>query len=156
MFFLIDGGKAQVNTVKKVLESKKIDTPVVGIAKAKTLGESFRSKEVDKSEERLVIVNRSNPYILSKSPSLLKLCVAMRDEAHRFSRKLHHKKEKSRLVISWVDEIKGLNKKTKDQILQTNQLSLEELKELNVIQFENLFGITRDNAKKIWEYFQNY
>jgi excinuclease ABC subunit C len=154
--FLIDGGKAQVNTVKKVLESKKIDTPVVGIAKAKTLGESFRSKEVDKSEERLVIVNRSNPYILSKSPSLLKLCVAMRDEAHRFSRKLHHKKEKSRLVISWVDEIKGLNKKTKDQILQTNQLSLEELKELNVIQFENLFGITRDNAKKIWEYFQNY
>lgn len=95
--FVIDGGIGQVNAVKKVLEANKIDIPFVGIAKSKTLsGDGFQSKEIEKTEERLVIPGRANPYVLAKSPSLFRLIVQLRDEAHRFSRKLHHKAEDKR------------------------------------------------------------
>lgn len=96
--FVIDGGLGQVNAVKKVLTENKIEIPLVGIAKSKTKSEEgFQSAEIDKTEERLIIPGRANPYILAKSPSLFRLIVQLRDEAHRFSRKLHHKAEDKRL-----------------------------------------------------------
>jgi excinuclease ABC subunit C len=103
--FVVDGGKAQVNTVVKVLQELDIDVPVVGIAKARDLSRgNYKAEEISKSEERLIIPGRSNPYILNKCPSLYRIIVQLRDEAHRFSRKLHHKAEEKRLF-------KGKNKK---------------------------------------------
>jgi len=95
--FVIDGGKAQVSTVLKVLEEFNISLPVVGIAKEKILkGSKFYDKHVEKSDERLIIPGRANPFVLTKCPSLFKILVHMRDEAHRFSRRLHHKHEENR------------------------------------------------------------
>ena len=91
--FIVDGGKGQVSTFRAVLEDQGLNVPVVGIAKSKT------KKEV-RTEERLIIPNRANPYILKKNRSLLKLITLMRDEAHRFSRKLHHKAELKRILPS--------------------------------------------------------
>ena len=85
--FLVDGGKGQVNIFLAVLKEYGYDIPVVGIAKAKK----------DK-EERLIIPNRKDPWPLVKHPALLRIIVNMRDEAHRFSRKLHHKEEIKRLL----------------------------------------------------------
>lgn len=103
--FVVDGGKAQVNTVVKVLEELEVDVPVVGIAKARDLSRgNYKAEQISKSEERLIIPGRSNPYILNKCPSLYRIIVQLRDEAHRFSRKLHHKAEEKRLF-------KGKNKK---------------------------------------------
>lgn len=105
--FVVDGGKAQVNTVVKVLEELDIDVPVVGIAKARDLTSgNYSAREISKSEERLIIPGRANPYVLNKCPSLYRIIVQLRDEAHRFSRKLHHKAEENRLF-------KGKNKKIK-------------------------------------------
>lgn len=96
--FVVDGGKAQVNTVVKVLEELNIDVPVVGIAKARDLSSgNYKAEQINKSEERLIIPGRANPYILNKCPSLYRIIVQLRDEAHRFSRKLHHKAEEKRL-----------------------------------------------------------
>ncbi|MFZ4714640.1 MAG: excinuclease ABC subunit UvrC [Bacteriovoracaceae bacterium] len=110
--FVIDGGIGQVNTVMAVLKDNNIHVPVVGIAKSKTLGddESFQDAKVTKSEERLVIPGRVNPYILHKAPALFRIIVQMRDEAHRFSRKLHHKTEEKRI---FGDKMKKLRKKSK-------------------------------------------
>ncbi len=95
--FLVDGGTAQVNTILKILKQNNIDTPVIGIAKSRNLKKGFLSQNT-KSQERLIIPNRSNPYILEKTPSLFRLMTTMRDEAHRFSRRLHHKKEHQRVI----------------------------------------------------------
>ncbi len=84
---VIDGGVAQVNTVVAVVNELKLELPVVGIAKSKDLTSgNLHAREVVRSEERLVIPGRSNPYILTKCPPLFKIIVSMRDEAHRFSR----------------------------------------------------------------------
>ncbi len=92
---------------------------MAGIAKSRDLKSGFKSNKVERSEERLVIPNRSNPYILSKCPSLFRIIVQMRDEAHRFSRKLHHKAEKKRVFKSWIDDVHGIGEKTKQEILRS-------------------------------------
>lgn len=97
--FVVDGGLGQVNMFREVLKEINITIPVIGIAKSKVIKskEGFKNEDIKKSEERLVIPGRSNPYMLNQNRSLYKIIVQMRDEAHRFSRKLHHKEEKKRV-----------------------------------------------------------
>lgn len=94
--FIIDGGIGQVNAVTQILKEKNVSVPVVGIAKSKTESDASGT-EINKSEERLIIPGRLNPYVLAKTPALFRIIVQMRDEAHRFSRKLHHHAESVRL-----------------------------------------------------------
>lgn len=98
--FVVDGGLGQVNVFREVLKEFKIQIPVVGIAKSKVVRtkDSFKQEEIKRSEERLIIPERKNPYFLSQNKSLFKIIVHMRDEAHRFSRKLHHKHETKRVL----------------------------------------------------------
>ena len=151
--FVVDGGKAQVNTVLKVLQSKGIPTPVVGIAKARGLTRgNFKDQHSSNSEERLVIPGRSNPFILKKSPALFKIIVQMRDEAHRFSRRLHHKAEKKRIIKSWVDEVKGLNEQVRKTLLQNLTLSKQELKELTYEELVGELKLEKRHASKLYQY----
>ena len=151
--FLVDGGVQQVNTVQKVLDDFSMTIPVVGIAKARELKKyGFKASEVQHSDERLIIQGRSNPFILKKCPPLMKILVYMRDEAHRFSRKLHHKAESKRVITSWLDEVKGLDTKTKILIKNKNIYSLHELIKLEVKDLEEFFGINFKHAKIIYEY----
>lgn len=151
--FVVDGGIQQVNTVKKVLEQFNLDIPLVGIAKARSLSQAAHiSREIKNSEERLIIPGRSNPYTLNKCPSLMRILVQMRDEAHRFSRVLHHKTEKKRIVKTWIDEVKGLNQKVREQVLITNALSVEELTLMNISELQGYLGVSQKHARDIYDH----
>jgi excinuclease ABC subunit C len=151
--FLVDGGVAQVNTVRKVLDLFNIEVPVIGIAKARDLKKlGFRSSETLNSEERLIIQGRSNPYILNKCPSLMRIAVQMRDEAHRFSRKLHHKAEHKRVIRSWIEDVKGLNDEIRQHVLRTNTLSQDDLKDLNIKELQDFLGINVKYARALYNY----
>ena len=112
----------------------------------------FKDKEVSHSEERLIISGRANPYILSKCPSLMRIVVQMRDEAHRFSRKLHHKAEHKRVIHSWVNEIKGLNEKIKNEIRSKNTMAPEDLAQLNITQLQSLIGLDLKHARTLYDF----
>jgi len=146
---VIDGGVAQVNTVTAVLKELNVEICVVGIAKSRDLTD-FKSVEVDRSEERLIIPGRTNPYILTKCPPLFKIIVSMRDEAHRFSRKLHHKAESKRVLATWLDDVKGLGEESKKKILTSLSMSRAELKAYTVNDLMNYFGIKNPQAKALW------
>ena len=154
--FIVDGGVAQVNTVKKVLEELDLAIPVVGIAKAKTLAsvQRWKLKEVEKSDERLVIPNRSNPFILSKNRALFRIIVQMRDEAHRFSRKLHHKREEKRVIHSWIDRIPGVGREIKKDILRHLVHTPEQLVQMNLEQLSRSLGITLGVARRVKSYLE--
>ncbi len=148
--FIVDGGKGQVGIFEGVLDDFGLNIPVVGIAKERVFkNQTFKDKEVSGSDERLIIPNRINPYVLKKCPSLLKICVGMRDEAHRFSRKLHHKAERKRIFKSWLDDIPGIGEKTKKKIREELDLPLSELKKYSVKQIMESLGISEDMAHKI-------
>ena len=148
---VIDGGIAQVNMVRQVLKEFDLVIPICGIAKSKTLTseKKFQKNDIEKSEERLIIPGRANPYILEKSPSLFKILVQMRDEAHRFSRKLHHKKEKSRVIHSWLDEVPGIGEVLKKKIMKNLIYSKGEIKEMGLDQISRSLGVNIGIAKKI-------
>ena len=152
--FIVDGGVAQVNMAKRALDEAGLSVPVAGLAKARDLKQGFRSSKVEKSEERLVIPNRSNPYVLSKCPSLFRILVQMRDEAHRFSRKLHHKTEKKRVIKSWIDDVPGIGEQTRGEILKKLTTPKEDLAKMNVKEISDLLGINVRHAKAIFEHLR--
>jgi excinuclease ABC subunit C len=150
---VIDGGIAQVNTVCAVLREMNVELSVVGIAKSKDLTSGdLSATEVVRSEERLIIPGRSNPYILQKCPPLFKIIVSMRDEAHRFSRKLHHKAETKRTLSTWLDEVKGLGEEGKKKVLTQLSMTQDELKDFTVPDLVNYFGLKNVQAKALWDH----
>lgn len=153
--FIIDGGLGQVNSVKEVLNQNKIATPVVGIAKAKDLTTgNLKASEISKTEERLIIPGVKEPFNLNQNPSLFKIIVSMRDEAHRFSRKLHHHAESKRTITSWLVNVPGLGESTLKKVLTKMTMSKEELRELSVEQIQELFSLNENQARKIVKYLQ--
>lgn len=141
--FVIDGGMGQVNIWREALREQNLDIPVVGIAKAKS---------AKGTEERLIIPNRTNPYFLSKCMPLFRILVQMRDEAHRFSRRLHHKQESKRTFSSWIDEISGIGPKTKQTILSNMKVTRDELMDMHEEQIERELGVDKKIARKIRAY----
>ncbi|MBP5296827.1 MAG: excinuclease ABC subunit UvrC, partial [Bacteriovoracaceae bacterium] len=85
---MVDGGWPQVRILEKILKERQISLPLIGIVKEREAGD----------QEHLVIAGRQNEYVLAKCPPLAALLASMRDEAHRFARKLHHRQEKKRLI----------------------------------------------------------
>lgn len=97
--FIVDGGVAQTNSFLKILKRAQVNIPVVGIAKSRiALQSRFSDKEIVRSEERLIIPQYADPISLAHHPELMKIVVQMRDEAHRFSRKLHHHEESKQFL----------------------------------------------------------
>jgi len=153
--FIVDGGKGQVSVFLEVLKESNIDIPVIGIAKAKIVQQArFQDKEIVKTDERLIIPGRLNPFILSKSPELFRQIVKMRNEAHRFSRKLHHKLEESSLIHSELSKIPGIGPKTVKKILRKLNSPIEELAKLPAKDLSLFFGIRLSSAQSIIDYFQ--
>lgn len=84
--FLIDGGRPQLIAVSYILKKYKIENIIlIGIAEAR-----------DEKEERLVSLESSEVLNITRT-NLFKFIIPLRDEAHRFSRKLHHLHEKNRI-----------------------------------------------------------
>jgi excinuclease ABC subunit C len=152
---VVDGGVAQVNTACAVVRELGLELPVVGIAKSRDLDGDFRKAEVERSEERLVIPGRKDPYVLQKCPPLFRIIVTLRDEAHRFSRRLHHKAESKRFLGTWLDEIEGLGPKTKQIVLKNLTMSKEALRAMPPAEIQRLLGISVSQAKLVWDHLQS-
>ncbi len=73
---IVDGGKAQLGAAQKVVIDKQISLPVISLAK---------------KIEEIYLPTQDSPLVLSLQDPGLRLLMNLRDEAHRFSRRLHHK-----------------------------------------------------------------
>lgn len=75
---VIDGGKGQVSSALEVLVELNLDIPVIGLAK--------------REETIIYMINKDFVELrLEKSDESLKLLQRLRDEAHRFAKRYHHK-----------------------------------------------------------------
>ncbi len=147
---ILDGGKGQVGIVGRLLEDHGISLPIVGIAKAKTKSD-FRHSKINATSERLVIPGRKNDYELNQSMSLFRLITLMRDEAHRFSRRLHHKKEKQQHFSSVLDGIEGIGPKTKEKIMSRLDKGWKEYTLMTVEELKKTFEIDEQKAHGLKE-----
>jgi len=79
---IIDGGKAQLNLVLKILKKNKLETPAISISK----GSGLRSAG---ARDKLFFPGEKNPLELSLSSPAMHLIKRVRDESHRFAIKYH-------------------------------------------------------------------
>ncbi|WP_373997654.1 excinuclease ABC subunit UvrC [Bdellovibrio bacteriovorus] len=145
---VIDGGKGQLTQAIRILqEIGRSDIPVVGLAKARTESD-FQKQEVESTEERFFLPNRSNPVIFKHNAEALHILTGIRDEAHRFAITYHRKLRESSSLESELDYVVGLGEKRK-KVLLTRFNSIDEIKGAVPEEIATLKGFNRVLAERI-------
>ena len=86
---VIDGGKGQLNVALQVCHELGLQIPLVALAKEKKANNTY---------ERIFQAGNAHATPLDYSSLAAQLLTHLRDEAHRFSRRLHHHAEKKRVL----------------------------------------------------------
>lgn len=130
---LIDGGKGQINTCRDVIKSYDKNIDVISLA--------------EKQEEIFV---EDNPLSikLSKDADELKLLQKVRDEAHRFAITFHKKLRKKKQIHSILDDIEGLGKVKKENLIDKFK-SVKRIKKASIDELLTVSGITPKLANEI-------
>ena len=136
---LVDGGKGQVSSAVKSLESIGIRSqPIIGLAKR--LDEVF-------------LAHRSGSLMIPRTSPALRLLQKIRDEAHRFAITYHKKLRDKKMVSSELDQIKGIGKKRKQALLK-HFGSVEKIKDTELKELTRVEGISKKIAEVVYNYFR--
>ncbi|MBT5699306.1 MAG: excinuclease ABC subunit UvrC [Flavobacteriales bacterium] len=123
---IIDGGKGQLSSAAKSLESLgllgKID--IIGIAK---------------KLEEIFFFGDSIPLYLDKRSESLKIIQRLRNEAHRFGIKHHRNQRSKNTFTTSLDNIEGIGEKTIQKLL-SHFGSVEKIREAKRETLENLIS----------------
>ena len=129
-----------MEAIRSVVEDKlQLDIPIVGLVKngkhrTANLLYGFPPKTAD----------------ISPTDELFYLLTRIQDEVHRFAISFHRKKRSKSQTKSELDEIKGIGKETKKQILQHFK-SISRLKEAKMEDIAKVIGNNR--ASIIYNHF---
>ena len=130
---MIDGGKGQINTCRDLIKSYNQNIDVISLAK---------------KQEEIFVEDNPLSVKLSKDSPELKLLQKLRDEAHRFAITFHRKLRKKKQVISLLDEIEGLGKVKKENLIAKFK-SVKRMKKASVDDLIEVSGITPKLASEI-------
>lgn len=151
---VIDGGKGQLGQAVAVLEDLGLgEIDVIGLAKSRVDKSGFDDEDVTRSPERVFKPGRKNPIVLKQNSAELYLLQRVRDEAHRRAITFHKKLRRKRNLRSSLDEIPGVGKVTKRDLLR-HFGSLKKIKAASVDELLDVQGVGRKTAEAIHEYFQ--
>ena len=135
---VVDGGKGQLSSAVEVLHDLGIqDQPIIGLAK--------RLEEV-------YTPGRSEPELLPKASTSLRLLQQVRDEAHRFAITFHRTVRSKRTLQTELDLIKGIGKKRAQELLEAFG-SVQGVKFATTEQLAEIVG--EKVAEKIRSHFES-
>ena len=141
---IIDGGKGQINSVKKVLESLSIKNQmIIGIAKG---------DKRDPKNDRIFLEGLKKPIDMNGQDPAKFLVQSIRDEAHRFAITGHRAKKRKQLLQSDLESIEGIGPSKKRNLL-TQFGGMQEVKRASVEDLLSVDGINKNLAKKIFNHF---
>lgn len=134
---VIDGGKGQLSAACDALKAVGLygKVPIVGIAK--------RLEEIYFPEDTL-------PLYIDKKSESLRLIQQIRDEAHRFAITYHRDKRSRNAIVSELENVDGIGKKTAANLLKEFK-SVKAIREADAEKIAEFVG--KDKAQKIKEYF---
>ena len=136
---VVDGGKGQLSSALKAIESLGIKKKISLIGIAKRLEEIFFPAD-------------PIPIYLDKRSETLKIIQQLRNEAHRFGVNFHRKKRLKNSFDSYLDNLKGVGPKTKELLLKEFK-SVKRIKESSIEEFIGLLGEKR--GEKIYNLIDN-
>jgi len=140
---LIDGGPGQLAQAAEVLQELEIQVPaVVGVAKG-------ADRRV--GQERLFLLGREAPTILSADSRALHLIQRVRDEAHRFAIAGHRGRRARARATSVLEEVPGLGPSRRRELLKQFG-GLQGIAGAGVDDLSRVHGISRRLAEAIYEH----
>ena len=141
---LIDGGKGQLNSVKKNLDEQFLQKiKIISVSKGPNRNEKYDLLHFDKKY-----------YELSNRKEISKLIQFVRNESHRFAINHHRKRRSKELFSSSLDGIVGLGPKLKTSLIRYFG-GIDKIKEASIDELKLAPGIGKSKARKIFSYFNN-
>jgi excinuclease ABC subunit C len=131
---IIDGGKGQLNAAWRALKELDLaDLPLASLAKR---------------EEEVFLPGRSEPLVLSRRSSSLRLLQRARDEAHRFGLAYSRKRRSARTITSELLELPGIGPTKRQRLLQ-HFGSLAGVKSATAAEIAELQGFSNRSAQRL-------
>ena len=135
---VIDGGKGQLGMACEVLDELNLaHIPIIGLAK---------------EFEEIYIPNSKRPIIIPKNNKALHLLQQVRDESHRFAITYHRKLRSDNISESSLDDIPGIGKKRKINILKEFG-TMDNVKNASVEELAKIKGMNEKVATNVYEYY---
>jgi len=133
---MVDGGKGQLSSAMEILQQLNLaGMPIIGLAK---------------KLEEVFMPGSSEPVMIPRTSSALKLLQQIRDEAHRFAVTYHRALRTKRILNTELDLIKGIGKKRATELLEAFG-SVQGVKFATEEQIAEIIG--QKLATRITEYF---
>ena len=140
---LLDGGQGQLSVGLEVFAELGItDIPLVAIAKG---------PDRDAGRERFFMDGRDTFQLEPRDPVLYFL-QRLRDEAHRFAIGGHRTRRSAAIAASPLDDIPGIGPRRKKALLM-HFGSGQAVGRAGLTDLENVVGISKSVAKKIYDHF---
>jgi excinuclease ABC subunit C len=133
---MVDGGKGQLSSAVEVLKK-------LGIQNQNIIGLAKRLEEV-------YLPGHTDPEMIPKASTGLRLLQQVRDEAHRFAITFHRTLRSKRTLQTELDLINGIGKKRAKELLEAFG-SVQGVKFASLEQLVEVVG--EKTAEKIREYF---
>ncbi len=136
---VVDGGKGQLSSAYETLTELGLQHKIPIIGLAKRLEEVFYPGD-------------STPLYLDKSSETLKVLMHIRDEAHRFGITFHRNQRSRGFIVSELEQIPFLGKKSIEKLLRTFR-TISSIKKASVEELSAVVGKKR--AEAICTYFHH-
>ena len=133
---VIDGGKGQLSSTYEVLKNSKLDCDIISLAK---------------QFEEVYTPNSSEPIMLKRGSSELRVLQNIRDEAHRFAITFHRSLRSKAQTKSPLDDIKGLGEVKKSALFAQFE-TFEAIQKANIEELSLVRGIDNNLAIKIYNH----
>ncbi|MEM2142030.1 MAG: excinuclease ABC subunit UvrC [Candidatus Thorarchaeota archaeon] len=134
---VVDGGKGQLSAAQQALSELGIDyVPVAALAKR---------------EETVFMQGISDGLKLPDGSPALHLMQRIRDEAHRFAQRYHHRLREKRLSRSALEDVTGIGPVRSKKLLEKFG-SLDRMREATIHELAGVEGMTEELARalKAW------
>jgi len=140
---LIDGGKGQLNAVKKSLDEKIL----------KKIKFISVSKGPNRNEKYDILHDGKNSHELNNSSEISKLIQLVRNESHRFAINHHRKRRSKEMFSSNLDGIDGIGPKLKINLIRYFG-GVDKVIEASLDDLKSVPGVGESKAKKILSYLK--
>ena len=137
---LLDGGKGQVSSVKKVLDRNNVKIPLWGMFK----DDKHRTKGLISQEKEIELDNTSNLY---------RFVASIQEEVHNYAITYHRSLRNKSLTKSILDDIQGIGEKRKKALL-AHFKSIEDIKKASFEELLEVEGMNKSSAESVYNFFK--
>ena len=137
---LLDGGKGQVSSVKKVLDLYNVEIPLWGMYK----DDKHRTKGLISQEKEIELDKTSNLY---------RFVASIQEEVHNYAITYHRSLRNKALTKSVLDDIQGIGEKRKKALLGHFK-DIEAIKSATFEELLEVEGMNRASCESVYNFFK--